>query len=140
MTLEDHIEHSRSHPIIYYDAQCLLCDGFIHALIKRDLKSVFHYCSLQDNKALSVRDYQDMSDTISTVILLDNGEWYVQSDVSIRIAQIIGGPWGVIAVIRWIPEAFRHWVYRRIANNRYWLFGRSDECIVPDESIQSRFL
>ncbi len=140
MTIDDHIELSMSNPIIYYDAKCLLCNGFIKALIKRDPKAIFKYFSLQDDKSLSVRQLHNMIDTITTVILLDQGVWYDQSDVSVRIAQYIDGPWHKATAIKFVPSSIRNWIYRRIANNRYQLFGQSDECIIPDESIKSRFL
>ncbi len=140
MTIAEHIERSMSNPIIYYDAQCLLCDGFIKALIQRDPKAIFKYCSLQDDKSQSVREYHNMVDTIRTVILLDEGKWYDQSDVSVRIAQRLGGPWGNAVHMKFVPKPIRNWVYRRIANNRYRLFGSSEECIIPDEQIKSRFI
>ena len=140
MTIDDHIKLSMSNPIIYYDAKCLLCNGFIEALIKRDSKAIFKYCSLQDDKSLSVRQLHNMIDMITTVILLDQGVWYDQSDVSVRIAQYIDGPWHKATAIKLVPSSIRNWIYRRIANNRYQLFGQSDECIIPDESIKNRFL
>ena len=140
MTIDDHIEISMSHPIIYYDAQCLLCNGFIEALIKKDPKAIFKYCSLQDDKSQSVRHLHNMTDTINSVLLLDRGVWYDESDVSVRIAQHIDGPWHRASAMRYVPSSIRNWIYRRIANNRYQLFGKSDQCIIPDESVMSRFL
>jgi predicted DCC family thiol-disulfide oxidoreductase YuxK len=38
-----------------------------------------------------------------------------------------------------MPRAIRDRVYDFIARRRYRLFGRADQCILPDERIRSRF-
>ena len=140
MTVAKHKSLSQNNPIIYYDAQCLLCNGFIKSLIQRDPKGIIKYCSLQDEKAAVIRQEHDMSDTFSTVILLDQGKWYYESDVAIQIAKYLEGPWQNLRNAQFIPKPIRNWTYSLIAENRYRLFGKSDACIIPDENIRSRFI
>jgi len=34
----------------------------------------------------------------------------------------------------------RDWVYNQIAVNRYQWFGKRDRCMIPTESLKTRFL
>jgi predicted DCC family thiol-disulfide oxidoreductase YuxK len=34
----------------------------------------------------------------------------------------------------------RDWIYRRIASNRYALFGKKDSCEIPDRRLRSRLI
>jgi predicted DCC family thiol-disulfide oxidoreductase YuxK len=38
-----------------------------------------------------------------------------------------------------LPRRARDWAYDRIARNRYRLFGRNENCLVPTSSIAARF-
>lgn len=140
MTISQHVSLSKNNPVVYYDAQCLLCDGFIKSLIQRDSKGIIKYCSLQDEKASEIRKLHDVEDEYKTVILLDQGKWYFESDVTIQIAKYLEGPWSNLRNLQFVPKVFRDWAYMLIAKNRYSLFGKSDECILPDDNIKSRFL
>lgn len=140
MTISQHVSLSKNNPVVYYDAQCLLCDGFIKSLIQRDSKGIIKYCSLQDEKASEIRKLHDVEDEYKTVILLDQGKWYFESDVTIQVAKYLEGPWSNLRNLQFVPKVVRDWAYGLIAKNRYSLFGKSDECILPDDNIKSRFL
>ena len=140
MTVSQHVALSKNNPVIYYDAQCLLCDGFIKSLIQRDPKGVIKFCSLQNAKATDIKKLHDIKDQYKTVILLDQGKWYFESDVSIQVAKYLEGPWRNLRNLQFVPKGIRNWAYTLIANNRYSLFGKADECILPDEGIRSRFI
>ncbi len=140
MTVSQHIAVSKKNPVIYYDAQCLLCDGFIKSLIQRDPKGVIKFCSLQDERATDIKKLHNIEDQYKTVILLDQGKWYFESDVSIQIAKYLEGSWRNLRNLQFVPKGIRNWAYTLIAKNRYSLFGKADECILPDEDVRTRFL
>jgi predicted DCC family thiol-disulfide oxidoreductase YuxK len=39
-----------------------------------------------------------------------------------------------------LPRAVQDWLYRRMARNRYALFGRTDMCAVPDPRLRKRLM
>jgi predicted DCC family thiol-disulfide oxidoreductase YuxK len=39
-----------------------------------------------------------------------------------------------------LPKPVRDFLYARIANNRYRLFGRTRECFLPDPETRRRFV
>ena len=48
--------------------------------------------------------------------------------------------WVVLAGALLVPQPLRDWCYDRVALNRYLLFGRRDECLVPTPELRRRFL
>ena len=39
-----------------------------------------------------------------------------------------------------LPRPVRDWLYRRIARNRYAIFGRTQMCASPDAALKQRLL
>lgn len=140
MEHQEQVRLSQDRPILYYDGQCLLCDGFVNFLIKNDKKKQFLFCALQHQSSTEVRKKLNMTNEIKTVALLYRGKLYTESDVSFQIIKIIGGAWVLLLPLIIVPKSIRNQVYRWVAENRYKWFGKSDQCIIPDQSIKERFI
>ena len=39
-----------------------------------------------------------------------------------------------------LPRAVQDWFYRRLARNRYRLFGRANMCEIPDPALRARLI
>lgn len=75
-----------------------------------------------------------------TWLYLEDGAAYTSIDAMIRVGSRIGG-WGkALRVLRVLPRPVQDWFYRRIARNRYRLFGRTDMCAVPDPDLRARLM
>ena len=48
--------------------------------------------------------------------------------------------WGWVRALRLVPKALRDAVYNLVARNRYRIFGKYEECFVPDEELRARVL
>jgi predicted DCC family thiol-disulfide oxidoreductase YuxK len=81
-------------------------------------------------KALLARYEIDPEDP-TTFLVLDRGLVLTQSDASIHVMAAIGGLWRLVVVARVIPRAWRDWLYRLLARNRYRWFGRRATCYLP---------
>jgi predicted DCC family thiol-disulfide oxidoreductase YuxK len=55
----------------------------------------------------------------ATFLVLDRGLVLTRSDGSIHVVAAIGGLWRLVVVARVIPRAWRDWLYRLLARNRY---------------------
>jgi predicted DCC family thiol-disulfide oxidoreductase YuxK len=117
---------------------CILCNGFVQWLIRRDDSAEFRFVSLQS--ATGQAYIADMGHKEDTVYLVQQGITYQLSDVALESCKLLGGGWKLLYVLRWIPTSIRNLVYRWIAKNRYRWFGQSETCILPDSSIKARFL
>lgn len=49
-------------------------------------------------------------------------------------------PWNLLAIFKAVPEPLRDMVYDLIAQNRYQLFGKKEQCMVPTEALRRRVL
>ena len=81
MNVVNDIYHlSRSHPIIFYDGICFLCDGFIQLLLKNDPSGRFKLCMLQSEKGIQIRQSLNLPvDEITTVVAIHNNKVFTGS-------------------------------------------------------------
>jgi predicted DCC family thiol-disulfide oxidoreductase YuxK len=77
---------------------------------------------------------------VDTFLLIKNGQCYERTDAAIEIARDLTGLWPMLRVFKILPRSFRDFFYRLIARNRYKLFGRRDDCMVPSPELRDRFL
>jgi predicted DCC family thiol-disulfide oxidoreductase YuxK len=127
--------------IILFDGVCNLCNWFVNFIISRDKANRFRFGSLQSRAVIELLKQQDFSsNTLSTVILLENGRLYFQSTAVLRILRQIGGAWSMMYVFIILPKPIRDFLYLLIAKHRYRLFGRQDACMVPTPELKARFV
>ena len=139
--LESLYELSEEHPIIFYDAICVLCDGFIQFTIRKDTKARFKYCMLQSKKGMDIRRSLNLPiDEITTVVALYNKEIYTHSEVLRLVINELGGMWKILLILYIFPKSIRDWGYEIVADNRYRWFGKADKCLIPNSTISDRFI
>ena len=118
--------------VIVFDGICHVCTGGVRFLAHHRIEPPFELIPMQsaDGKALLRRYGIDPEDP-TTFLVLDRGLILTQSDASIHIMAAIGGLWRLAVVARVIPRAWRDWLYRLLARNRYRWFGRRATCYLP---------
>ena len=128
--------------IILFDGVCNLCNSAIQDIIKRDKKDVFRFAPLQSEIGLTlVAERHIDTSKIDSIILIDPGTaYYVKSEAAMEIAKEVGGAWGVLPLLRWVPVSIRNMVYDLVAKYRYRWFGRKAQCMVPTPELQAKFL
>jgi len=77
---------------------------------------------------------------LDSVVLVENGELYRKSAAVIRVAELLGWPYRAVAVGYAVPRSVRDALYDIVAANRYDVFGRKDQCMLPDDDVSDRFL
>jgi len=126
--------------ILLFDGVCNLCNNFVQFVIKRDTKEKFVFASLQSEFGQQLLHHFQLSTHLKTVVLINQGKAYTQSDVPIKVAQALGG-WMKISLLAWlIPKFLRDLMYDFIAANRYRLFGKQEHCMLPRPEWKQRFL
>lgn len=124
----------KEYKIILYDGICLLCDAFVRFVIRNDKQDKFRFKTLQSS------DLIENSERFDSVQLIDKGKVYSKSSAAIRILSQLNFWWRPIILLLGFPKGFRDYIYSIVAKNRYKIFGRASECIVPDASLRHRFL
>jgi predicted DCC family thiol-disulfide oxidoreductase YuxK len=129
------------HPVMLFDGTCNLCSGSVQFFIKRDPEARLRFASLQSVVGERFLDELGIDrGVLDSVIVVEEGRWFKESDAVLRLAQIIGGPWRALGVFRLIPRPLRDRLYRLVARNRYRWFGRKEVCWLPTPELQKRFL
>lgn len=127
--------------IVVFDAQCLLCNGWVQFLLRHDRRAVFRFASIQG--ATGHRLLADAGlavDGLQTLLLVDGQRTWQHTAAIFRVLHALGWPWR-LAWLAWLVPAFlRDPLYRFVARNRYRMFGRSDTCLLPSPRHQDRFL
>ena len=77
---------------------------------------------------------------LSTLILVEGDEFYLYSSAALRTMALMDHPWDKLSAAYVIPEFVRDFVYKIVARNRYWVFGKSEKCRAPSADFRSRFL
>ena len=135
------MEPINNQPIILFDGVCNLCNGSVQFIIRRDPGSRFHFAALQSDFGNSqLLRYGIPPGMLNSVILIQDGKAHQKSNAALEIAKQLSGLWPAMYIFKIIPRFIRDWVYDRIAKNRYKLFGRRDECMIPTPGLKGRFV
>ncbi len=127
--------------IIVFDAQCLLCNGWVQFILKRDAQGAFQFASIQGTAGQALLARAGLRvEGLQTLLLVDGPKTWQHAAAIFRVLGGLGWPWRA-AWLGWlVPSPLRDALYRWIARNRYWLFGRSEVCLLPPPDYKTRFL
>ena len=127
--------------LVVFDGVCVLCSGFAKFILKRDRAFAFRMTTAQSplGQALYRHYGLDANEFESNLVLAD-GRAYAKLDSVAVAGARLGGAWRMLAVLRLLPRPLADWLYDRVAQNRYALFGRTDSCMIPPPEWRERFL
>ena len=132
---------SPPHYVILFDGICNLCNHTVDFVIRRDPEARFRFASLQsDSGQRLLGSFRLPAAREESVVLVQDGSVFIESDAALRIARGLTGPWRWLAVFLLVPRPLRDFVYRWIARHRYQWFGKRDSCRLPSPEEKSRFL
>ncbi|MFA6155732.1 thiol-disulfide oxidoreductase DCC family protein [Mesorhizobium sp.] len=130
-----------SHPLIVFDGVCVLCSGFVRMVIRLDRHRRFRFATAQSPLGDALfKKHGLRTDSYETNLVLVGGVAFTQLDGFVAVMSELGWPWRAAMLLLLLPRPLRDWLYRRIAENRYALFGRKDSCALPSAELRQRFL
>lgn len=140
--MQNKIEHIiLQHDIILFDAICIICNGWAKFLIRHDRKSKFKLVSAQSPLGEEILQHYGMSTThYTTMVVILNAQLYTESTALLKVMQHLGLPFSLMKLAYLVPRFIRDFLYRRVALNRYQLFGTTDNCLLPSAENKSHFL
>jgi predicted DCC family thiol-disulfide oxidoreductase YuxK len=136
------MEGMKGKKIILFDGVCNLCNGAVQWIIRRDREDVFRFASLQSEAGRELtRSRQIDTDKVDSIILIEPGvAYYIKSDAALEIARDLKGYGFLPTLFGWIPKSLRDGIYDLVARNRYRMFGKKQECMVPTPDLRDKFL
>jgi predicted DCC family thiol-disulfide oxidoreductase YuxK len=127
--------------IIIFDGVCNLCNNAVNFIIKRDASNQFVFAPMQSPAAQAlIAKYDAQNVGIDTFLLIKNGQCFYRSSAALEITKDLSGYWYLCLVFKLVPRPIRDFVYRLIAKNRYRLFGKRKQCMIPTDTLKDKFL
>ena len=126
--------------VILYDGACVFCSRWVRFVATRDVERRFRFTAIQSpyGTRLAQAFGIDPADP-DTNAVIHGGVAYFRSDAALTVLSHLPG-WGWVRALRAVPKPLRDSVYGLIARNRYRIFGKYDECFVPDAEMRARVL
>lgn len=129
------------HGIVLFDGTCAFCEGAVTFIASRDPHGYFRFGASQSPRAAALLAGHGLSrDSARSIILLEDGQAYVRSTASLRIAARLSAPWSLARVFLLVPVPVRDGAYRVVAAIRHRIAGRSNACEVPPAAIRARMI
>lgn len=80
--------------VVLFDGVCNFCSSSVNFLTGRDLQGRLKFGSLQSEAGHRIlKDYEISSDTIDSIVFIDDNKAYFRSEAILRIAWKLGGLW-----------------------------------------------
>jgi predicted DCC family thiol-disulfide oxidoreductase YuxK len=126
--------------VILYDGVCVFCSRWIRFVADRDVERRFRFTAIQSGYGQRLAHHLgiDPQDP-DTNAVIHGGTAFVRSDAALTVLSTLPG-WRWTRMLFGVPRRVRDPVYGLIARNRYRIFGRSDACMVPDETLRARVI
>lgn len=127
--------------VVLFDGVCNLCSTSVQFIIQHDPKGYFQFASLQSPAGAALLEQHHLpANSLSSLVLVEDGKTYTHSTGALRIARRLSGAWPLLYGCIIVPAFLRNAVYNLIARNRYRWFGKKEACWLPTPALRSRFL
>ncbi len=136
-----------SGPVLFFDAECGLCNRCVRLLLRLDRRARLRFAPLQGTTAQAyLRDHRLPTDDFDSMVLVPDWEGRAQgghllrTDAALAALREVGGIGRVLSGLRMVPAGWRDPFYRGIARCRYAIFGGWEPRPLPRPEWASRFL
>jgi predicted DCC family thiol-disulfide oxidoreductase YuxK len=126
--------------VILYDGVCIFCSRWIRFVATRDVNHRFRFTAIQSpyGTRLAQAFGIDPDDPDTNAVVHSGVAWF-KSDAALTVLSALPG-WGWTRALLMVPKPLRDAVYGLVARNRYRIFGKYDQCFVPDADMRARVM
>lgn len=134
---------SLQNPIVFFDGDCSLCQGFIRFLIRVDRNQKLFFAPIKGETAQNLlSDQQREKDSVwgDSIAFYEGGVIFFASTAAIKSLASVGGGWRMIRALLFCPTTIRDKAYFLIAKGRHrWRKKESSVCL-SIKNVHSRIL
>ena len=128
-------------PIWLFDSVCVLCDNSVQFALRFEKSPSIQFISIQSEPGRKIARQNNVDpDNPESFLFIENGQVFAKSDGVLALANHLRFPARILKIGKIVPKFLRDWAYDLIARNRYRIFGRRDNCIVPNPETRHRFI
>ena len=126
--------------VILYDGVCVFCSRWIRFIEERDREKLCRFTAIQAGYGTRLAQAFGINpDDPDTNAVIHGGVAYFKSDAALTVLSNLPG-WGWVRMLRSFPKPLRDAIYNLVARNRYRIFGKYEECFVPDAEMRDRVM
>ncbi|WP_049972018.1 thiol-disulfide oxidoreductase DCC family protein [Haladaptatus cibarius] len=127
-------------PVLLFDGVCNFCNAAVRFVVRFDESGTFRFAPLQSDIGQELLSRFDLpTDDFDSFVLVEGDDYYTRSTAVLRVCRRLDGPWPLFHPLIYLPERLRDPAYTFLAEHRYRLFGKKDECPIPEPEIRERF-
>ncbi len=132
--------------IVFFDGQCVLCNGVMKSVMHNDTEKHFLICAQQSEmgQRLLGRHNVDLSSLNTIYVIRDCGtanETILSRGRAVQYLMENLKPYHALAtVMKIFPPPLVDIGYRCVANIRYRIFGRTESCMMPSPDDREQIL
>lgn len=126
-----------AHPIVIFDGDCGLCNGFVAWLIRRDRTAHFLIAGSAGDVGRAALDAMGLPHELadSTLVVATADGPRIKADAVAAVLSQLGWPWRAGAALRWFPRGLRDGVYGAIARRRPRAPAEDPACGTPPREL-----
>jgi predicted DCC family thiol-disulfide oxidoreductase YuxK len=129
------------HAVVLFDGTCAFCEGAVIFIAKRDPPGYFRFGASQSPQAAALLAKHGLTREMTrSLVLIEDGQVYLRSTASLRVAAKLVWPWSLARVFLFVPAPIRDACYGIVARIRHRIAGRSNACEIPPKEIRDRIL
>lgn len=126
-------------PVVFFDGECGLCNGFAAWVLRRD-RGRLRYAPLQGETAARALS-PELCGSLSTVVLLAQGRITLRTEALCGILEQLSAPWPLVGkMLAAVPSWLRDAGYRAVAAGRRGWPGKPTACARLPPSLKARVL
>jgi predicted DCC family thiol-disulfide oxidoreductase YuxK len=118
----------------------VFCSRWVRFVVRRDAARRFRFTAIQSpyGTRLAKTFGIDPADPDTNAVVHGGVAWF-KSDAALTVLSQLPG-WQWTTVLFAVPKPLRDAAYSLLARNRYRIFGKYEQCFVPDEDMRARVL
>jgi predicted DCC family thiol-disulfide oxidoreductase YuxK len=132
--------------LILFDGVCGLCNRFNSFVLTHDKKAYFRFASLQSATGQAhlrrIRRDASILDTFYVVTNYESesGTSVERARAALFVLNTLGSPWRWAGIFGILPDSLLNFAYDLLARNRYRIFGKDQQCMMPSAENRERFI
>lgn len=124
--------------IIVFDGYCILCNKYVRWISKRNPSKNIYFTNF--NSVFIKEKYPNLKLGNTVFVIKNNGEVLTKSQAIKYCIKYLKINLILKYMLLTIPNFFLNFLYELIARNRYNIFGKYNECTIPDSIKSSNIL
>ena len=127
--------------VVIIDGVCVMCNKFARFVTYFNPDAKLMWAQNESAKQFLTSVNISFEDVMRSIVVVKNDKVYRGSDAFIAVLLTMNLFFKFIACLMMLfPKPLREWVYQKVADNRYYLFGKTDTCPLPSPEMRSKFL